>query len=410
MRIAYLAQSYPPMISGAALFARQIAEAMVERGHQVLVIAASDQDHPYCVQSNNLSVVRLQSLHNPMRVGQRFLLYPRREVMKALCDFRPNVIHTHDPLQISWIGIEYAKRADIPILLTIHQLPAFIASYFPKSLQALTEIAFEVYARWLSRKFTSIVTPTQTIASLVTEMSEIPATAISYGMDLESFHPPLSHGEEAATRQKWGLPPKVPILLHVGRLDADKRVDRVIQATAQALKESDAHLLVVGDGTQKPALIKLCESLGISHCVHFPGYVSREDDLPKIYRVASLFITASEIETQGIVLLEAAASGLPIVAVRATCIHEIVHDGVNGYLADSADSNGLSNAISVLVKNPQKAKSMGKASFLLAAKHNLDHTHDTYEALYSQLRLQSTVKTGFQHKLLKRVRLWSNSN
>src|SRR5688500_174275 len=114
MRIVYLTQSYPPMISGAALFAQQVAEAMAQRGHQVLVIAASDQDHPYLVKNGDLTVLRLQSIHNPMRVGQRFSLYPRREVLKALHDFQPEVIHAHEPLQLGMLGLEYARRADIP--------------------------------------------------------------------------------------------------------------------------------------------------------------------------------------------------------------------------------------------------------------------------------------------------------
>src|SRR3990172_10024630 len=100
MRIAYLAQAYPPMISGAALFADQIAEAMASRGHQVLVLAASDKEYSYHIQKGNLTIQRMRSLQNPMRVGQRFLLYPRGMVMKTLHQFRPEVIHTHEPLQI----------------------------------------------------------------------------------------------------------------------------------------------------------------------------------------------------------------------------------------------------------------------------------------------------------------------
>lgn len=403
------------MISGAALFARQIAEAMAERGHQVLVIAASDKGHPYLVKSGNLTVLRLQSIHNPMRVGQRFLFYPRPEVMRALHEFHPEVIHAHEPLQTGLFGIEYAKRAHIPITLTIHQLPSFVASYLPNFFRTSTETILWVYARWLSRKFTAIITPTQTISGLVTEMIGLQAATIGYGIDLQTFHPPLPSDDEAATRQKWNLPSYVPILLHVGRLDTDKHVDRVIHAAAQTLTKSNAHLLIIGDGTQKPALIKLCKSLGISDRVHFPGYVSMQDGLPEIYRISNLFVTASEIETQGIVLLEAAASGLPIVAVRATCIPEIVHDGTNGYLAESGDLNGLSNAMSLLLKDPQKAKLMGKASLILAAKHALSYAHNAHEQLYGQFVHQVLTqgdepKASFQHQLWTRVRMWTNSN
>ena len=102
----------------------------------------------------------------------------------------------------------------------------------------------------------------------------------------------------------------------------------------------------------------------------FLGYVSREGSLPEMYRIAGLFITTSEVETQGISLLEAAARGLPIVAVRSTFIPEIVHDGINGYLAEPGDLNGLSHAMSMLLKDAQKAKVMGNASSVLAANSN----------------------------------------
>lgn len=386
MRIAYLAQAYPPMISGAALFAQWIAEAMAQRGYPVLVIAASDREHTYCTQNGNLTILRLHSLHNPMRIGQRFLINPRRLVMKALGDFHPEIIHTHDPLQLSLLGIEYAKRAGIPIILTVHQLPWFLASYLPTFLRAGTEGVLWMYARWLAHnKFTSVITPSQSIAHLVKRMTGLSTEMIPFGLDLQRFHPLLSSDEESSTRRKWNMPLHVPILLHVGRLDTDKRVDRVIHAVARPVHETDAHVLIVGDGTRKPALIKLCKSLGISDRVHFLGYVSIQDGLPEIYRIANLFVTASEIEIQSLAMLAAAASGLPIVAVRATSNHEIVHHGINGYLAESGDLNGLSHAISLLLRDPQKANSMGRSSLILVANQTLNHTSEAHERFYRRL-------------------------
>ena len=385
MRIAYLTQSYPPMISGAARAAQQLAESMACRGHQILVIAASDQEYPYCSQDGNLTVLRLASVHNPLRVGQRFLLYPRREIRKALDDFQPELIHTHEPTQMGWLGIGYARRTHIPIALTAHQLPGFVASYLPPFFRRYAERLLWMYARQLAPKFTTIITPTKTISTLVAASTRCPASTISYGLDLQAFHPPFPSDDNTAMRQRWNLPLDVPLLLHVGRLDPDKRVERVIQAAAQTMKENPAHLVMVGDGTRKPALVELCRLLGITHRVHFTGYISAGQGLPDIYRMAALFVTASEIETQGVVLLEAAASGLPIVAVNATCIPEIVHDGVNGILAEPGDLNGLSTAMSLLLQDKQKAARMGKASRVLAAQHEICFTLDAYENLYLKM-------------------------
>src|SRR6185503_7056266 len=118
MRIAYLTQSYSPMISGAALVVERLAKSMAKRGHQVLVIAASDKNYPYVSYQENLTILRLRSIHNPLRVGQRFLFYPRFKILQALKEFGPNIIHTHEPLLMGQLGLEYARHACTPIFLT----------------------------------------------------------------------------------------------------------------------------------------------------------------------------------------------------------------------------------------------------------------------------------------------------
>jgi len=102
MRIAYITQSYPPMVSGASFAVGHLAKGMAARGHRVLVITASERDKSYITLENNLTVLRLHSIHNPLRVGQRFLLYPRRAILRSLIKFRPDIIHTHEPLQMGW--------------------------------------------------------------------------------------------------------------------------------------------------------------------------------------------------------------------------------------------------------------------------------------------------------------------
>ena len=385
MRVAYLTQSYPPMISGAALVVDHLATGMAGSGHKVLVIAASDTSNTYIVEKKNLTVLRLKSVHNPTRVGQRFTPYSRRSVTSALQDFRPEAIHSHEPMPISLPAIRYAGEMNVPTVITIHQLPLTATRHFPGYLQVGMENLLWRYGRWYSKKFTALITPTETTSVQVRRILGRYVTTISNGIDLRTFHPPHKDEDGAAIRQKWDLPQDVPILLHVGRLDPDKYADRVIQAAAQVLEGNNAHLLIVGDGVRKSALMNLCEPLGISDRVHFTGFISTKQGLPELYRIARLFITASEIETQGLVLLEAAASGLPIVAVRATCIPEIVHNGVNGFLAEPGDVQGLANGMSALLNDEKLVTQMGMASLALAQQHDNRFTIEAHERLYYQL-------------------------
>ena len=395
MRIAFLTQSYPPMISGAAISAQQIAEAMSNRGHKVMVIAASDREYAYHIYKDNLTVIRLRSLNNPLRVGQRFIPNPRHRVMKALKQFKPDVIHTHEPLQMGSIALKYGAHARIPVTLTIHQLPWFVASYLPGILKPLVEKTIWMYARISLQRYTALITPTQTIATIIEEHTGFKLKAVSNGLDTGIFHPPLdpdsSTGSlsdpETATRIRLGLPLNVPVILHVGRLDADKSVDKVILATAPAILESEAHLLIVGDGCHKMRLIQLCRKMGIEKQVHFSGFIPR-NELPDIYRMANVFVTASEIETQGIVLLEAAASGLPIVAVDATCISEIVHDRYNGFLIKTGDIHAFGEAIITLLNHPKEASKTGLNGRMIASEHELQNTWTLHEDLYREIAQQ----------------------
>ena len=237
--------------------------------------------------------------------------------------------------------------------------------------------------------------------------------AISYGLDLQSFHPPLSGDDGLATRQKWQLPLNAPLILHVGRLDTDKHADRVILAAAQTLRQTNAHLLIVGNGRQKKHLTQLCRDLRIEERVHFTGYVSVEQGLPELYRIATVFVTASEIETQGIVLLEAAASGLPIVAVNATCIPEIVYDGANGYLTESGDTHAMSRSLTNILRNPHLAACMGKVSRELAEGHPNQETFDEHERMYQKMirdkgtqKLPVSVRAYFHWKQIRESPIW----
>lgn len=399
MRIAYLTQSYPPVVSGAAVVVHGLAEGMAQRGHQVLVLTASENAIPYEVNTPGLKIQRFRSIRNPFRKNHYFAPWPHFEIMRALSDFAPNVVHAHDTLQFALSSLAYCRDTSTFGVMTAHQLPWFVRSHLPNwaALKDGIEGALWTYSRRTLCRFNAVVTPTRTIANVVYQRTGIRSRVIGYGINPAFFYQaPLSKTKEAALRKQLGVPENVPVLLHVGRLDVDKNVDRVILAAARAMSNRNAHLLVIGDGTEKNNLINLCNQLGIGERSHFPGFVAREQGLPDIFRLASVFVTASEIETQGLVLLEAAACGLPLVAVTATCVPEIVRDGVNGYLAAPGDVAGLAAHIQRLLDEPAMAHRMGLAGSLISQESSLDKTLLAHEALY--YRAFARVKSNYSRK------------
>ena len=147
-------------------------------------------------------------------------------------------------------------------------------------------------------------------------------------------------------------------------------------------ERTPAHLLVIGDGTEKLKLMQLCAQLGIEDRSHFPGFISAKEELAALYRRSTVFVTASEIETQGVVLLEAAACAVPIVAVQATCLQEVVHEGVNGFLLRPGDQEGIAEHLYKLIENPKLAQEMGQKGRQFVESHAAEKTFAAYEELY----------------------------
>ena len=407
MRIAYITQSYPPMISGASIVVEQLAKGMAERGHQVLVIAASDKNHPYVSAQNGLTIQRLRSMHHPLRVGQRFLVYPRASILNALEKFQPDIIHSHEPI-LCWVGFEYAQRHHIPTTFTVHMLPWYVTAVLTNrgGLDKAVEKAGWKYLDILARKSTSVIITTKTVSDIVTGAMGIDSETIPCGIDTRLFHPPLPDGETVSTRRRLNLPLDVPIILHVGRLDPEKKVERVIHAATEVMKTSPAHLLIVGDGKEKEKLVSLAESLEMQDRVHFTGYISMNAGLPDAYRIASVFVMASEVESQGLVLLEAAASGLPLAAFEATSIPEIVHHGENGYLVKPGDVHAMAEAIARILESPALAKQMGEESRCLAENYNHERVQLLHEQYYRKLINQQRLEKYEKPSPWKRVKVW----
>lgn len=387
MRIVLACQSYPPMVSGAAIVASRLAEGLARRGHAVLVLAASDRGPAYTSTAGGLRLHRLRSFHNPLRVGQRFVAWPAGSVRAALAAFQPDLVHAHDPTGVGLAALQAARAGGIPALLTLHQLPWFVPASLPAwaagPAQPLEALAWAYY-RWLGRRVDQVITPSRTIADIVRAHAAGDPVAISNGVDLERFNPaPPAPEEAAALRRKYGLDPQLPLILHVGRLDADKRVDLALRAAAVALRAAPAQMVIAGDGRQRPALEALSRELGLP--ARFLGYVSAAGDLPGLYRLARVFVTASEVEIQSSVVLEAGAAGLPVVVARASSMAEFVEDGRTGYLAPPRDVEALGAGLARLLRDPEHARDLGRAGRVRAEAHAPERTLDAHAVVYQRV-------------------------
>jgi glycosyltransferase involved in cell wall biosynthesis len=199
------------------------------------------------------------------------------------------------------------------------------------------------------------------------------------GVDLGRFRP----GEAAAARRQLGLPAGDPVVLYVGRLDREKSVGRVLAAFEHVTGTvRDARLVLVGHGTEAERLRRRAAASPAADRIHFLG-VRAHAETVTCYQAADVFLFGSETETQGLVLAEAAACGVPAVSVSASGCDEVVRDGESGVLV-KADPESLGEAAIGLLLDPQRRRAMAARAREVAERDfdvsvQIDRTLELYE-------------------------------
>lgn len=414
MKIVIATAVYYPMINGVAVFSHNLAVGLASRGHEVLVICPSQTGKNYTKKEDGVKVNYLKSTdikvypdqinqvppkkkflgiklpHLFYKKGFKVSAFPGKEIKKILDKFKPDVVHIQvsDPIGLSVVS--YAHKNNIPIVTTEHNQPEVLTEplRIPGVVKKPINSVLSAYFRSRQTKSDFVTMPTeQAIFNLLEHYSlDVPVAAVSNGVDLKHFKP----GEpKSSIYQKYHISKTAPIALYVGRLDPEKQVDLVIEAFSGARMEvPKAELIIVGDGVDKPRLEKLAQRLGISDSVKFLGRVL-PPDLYELYRAGDVFITASEIETQGIVLIEAAATGLPLIAVDKGAVAEVCHDGENGFLCTPKNVAELKNALIKILTEDKLRKTFSKNSLKIASQHDLNKTIDKFINIYQKVTKKS---------------------
>ena len=388
MRILMMSHGYPPTISGVSIVAQKVSRALVSKGHDVAVITASDHREAYTGEDNGIKLMRVRSIYNPFWTDGPIPLIGSVEAEEAITDFQPDIVHVHDSSLLSFRLLRKAEAVGIPILATAHFLPRIIFQYvnLGRKLESVADnIAWDVSVRLLS-PFDHIIFPTETQQRLFLQHGlTVPSTVISNGVDIRRYHPCEDQYRDAGA---WSSLPVGPRILFVGRIAKDKDIEVLIQAMPRIWAEQRAHLLLVGRGNDRPRLEKLVKDLGVSQCVHFLGFVP-EEELPALYRSVNVFTIASICEVQSIPTLQAAATGLPIVAVDEGALPELAQQEQNGFLVDAGQPEAMGEAILRVLRDREKAQRMGQMSLAIGRMHDEAETYNAHEGVYRMLIQES---------------------
>ncbi len=377
MKIGLFTNNYRPLVNGLATSVETFALAFRRAGHEVTVVAPRYPGAPGC-EEGVLRVPGLRALtHHAYVLPMAW--WPG--VGSAVTALKLDVFHAQHPLLLGAAAARWARRSKRPLVFTYHTYYDRYAHYVPGPSHLVARLAVRQAAAFADRA-DLVIAPGPAVARALraqgvqTRIAIVP-TGVPLAVDSAESH-------RASCRRALGLDEGVPLCLSVGRLAREKNQGFLLSAFANILRNlPDARLVLVGEGDDRPRLERMAFSLGIQGWVRFVGAVPHEM-VGDYYRAADLFLFPSTSETQGIVVLEALAAGLPVAAVTSDAAEDLLADGQAGILTPE-EPISFARSVAGLWDDPERRRAMGEAGRRIAARYVPDASAATLLGLYEEV-------------------------
>ena len=337
MNILMVTNTFTPHVGGVAKSVAAFTEAYRQLGHRVLVIAPEFENMP----DHETDVIRVPAIQNFNGSDFSVHLPIPGYVFASLDEFRPDVVHSHHPFLLGDTALLVAASFDVPLVFTHHTMHEQYTHYVPLDSPQLKKFVIQLstgYANLSDR----VIAPSQSIAKILEGRGvETVIEVVPTGVDVQR----MAQGNGSAIRERMKIPPGVQVIGHTGRLAPEKNLQFLAEAVAEFIdSHPKTHFLVVGEGPSKTEMETVFKNAGLVSHLHFTGSL-KEQDLIDSYHAMNVFAFASKSETQGMVLVESMAAGVPVVALDAPGARDVITHQKNGWLIEGDDPSAFVSAL-----------------------------------------------------------------
>jgi 1,2-diacylglycerol 3-alpha-glucosyltransferase len=386
MRILMISDVYFPRINGVSTSIQTFRRGLHAAGHETILIAP---EYPGAPADHETAILRVPSRGVPRDPEDRAMkLGALRALRTEIERLEPDLVHIQTPFIAHYQGTALARALRVPVVETYH-------TYFEEYLHHYVPLMPRAVMRFVARRFTvsqcnvldALVVPSRAMGQALLDYGVLcPMHIIPTGMEMERF----AGGNGQRFREQLGIAPGQPVLVHVGRIAHEKNIGFLFRMFARVVRSKPgAVLIVAGEGPALASCKAYVRSLGIAQQVRFVGYLSRERELLDCYRAGDLFVFSSRTETQGLVLLEALALGVPVVSTAHMGTADIMSPQRGARVAPD-DEAEFANIVLRLLEDAPRRAAMSSEARAYAATWSASAMADRLAGLYSAVLGQAT--------------------
>ena len=380
MRVGLFTNNYLPRLSGVSVAVNFIDTALKKRGHETAIIAP---DYGHDDEVDGADVYRITSLSIPsINFALPLASFDRNEIRAGIEQWRPDIIHSHHPFLLGEAAMRVADEFNIPLVYTFHTLYEFFTHYVMLDFDA-ARAAVRNYVLEYVNQCDLVIAPTEPIREYLLSIgATVRVETVPTGIDFSRFKRVTPEAVDTLA-EKYGIRRFDATLLSVGRITEEKNVQRCLDTLVELVARGhNVGLLMLGDGPDVQQLKQEAKRRGVGDRLIMGGFLD-QDALAVAYHLGDVFLFPSPSDTQGIVLYEAQAAGMPIVATKTMASQAAVHPGENGLFADDDPRDFADKVEQILADRQRYSKPLDTDTY----------SHDTLGCTYERL-YRETMAAG----------------